>query len=491
MVSEQQIHYLDIDTRTEFRYLGWKIWSIQNTFVLAISISFIPIFFFSNTSLWKVGYFLVSILRIIFSLFLFLDLVAIALIGASVAYNQKFSSLNILEKRFLGLVGFWLFFASIIRMILFEANISTPLTEIDFYSKYLSLLSDTGFLIVWVISNILLIILLVVDSQINPLEIRKGFFEDHRSKFGLFSLLPVLILLLGNVFLDSLSSFALFEEYGSSLIYLVFGLVVSKYIITPVLGKQAGRIEIIQIFKSKVRTSEGDPRRPIIINMRKTKYLKNTKKVRNAIMIIGIFLIIFPFSPFFITSMYKGPEVSVTIHRQYSDNDALNTLLYIEGLPLNSITSITSEHIMTNNTLNNKLNLIEESANIDFTYLLRSSPKTISLYWDVNIINLGDVLLDTSIVGDYWYSQSYDRLNDYATIFIYWVDGNRYGNLEAFNSSEPYAEWLYKGEFNWITNSGSFFGGRAVYVAQLLFLDDNFEPVCFIFRERGGGSFYI
>ncbi|PWI47147.1 hypothetical protein CEE45_13100 [Candidatus Heimdallarchaeota archaeon B3_Heim] len=492
MATENQIHDLDISWQLELRFLGWRIWWFQNTIFVAMVISLIPIIIFSISGLWKFGYFLFSILKITFSIYLLLDLIAVALIGANIASSRNLRNINRLEKRFLAIIGLCFLLTLIIRLLLIGICFSSSLTDINILSQYVGLLTESWFLFIWVVSNALLFTILITDSHINHIDVRRGVLEEPRVVFGFFSFVPVFVLFFER--LTHISSSLFYDQYSAPL-YIGVALVMSKCLVAPALGRRAGKLEIKKIIESHLVPEIDKSRRSIIVNMKKTRYLKSTKRIRNVFVVIGIFSLLFPFSPLFLTKMYKEPEISVIISRPHANNEALSVLEYVEVLPLKNITGINSENIMTNSTLQERLNLIEDSKFVDIFYLFSSTPSYLSLFWEMSVEKLNDLLLDTSIVKSYWpegRSGYYGYEEDFEdSYFVYWVDGTKNYNLDSFNSSEPFAEWLCKGIQSWSTNSGSLFGSNTLYVDQLLFLDVNLDPVCFVYREYSGGYYYI
>ena len=434
-----QTHDLDISRHKELRFWGWRLWSLQNTFFIVITLILIPTALLVISSYWKIGFLVFSILKIVFSIALILDLIAIALFGVCLLFSKRISEMNRLEKGFLGIVLVWLFITSILRFLLIGSILFSPLAEMTFLDIYYDLLTEPWFLVFWAGSNSLLILILIADSRINQRKIRNGILEDHRSVFGLFSGFPVLIL--GVVYLfESFGVTSLFYG-GSTFSYVSFSIVVSKIFIGPVLGRRAGKLEIDEIIASTLPSDFDTRKGPLLVNMKKTRYLKYTKKLRNIVVGTVIFLLVLPISPFFLTNLYKEPDINVTINRSYSDNEALGVLRHIEALPLENLVGINSEHIMTNRTLHTKLDLISNSTNVDIFYLFRPSSSYFSLYWEVDVENVNDLLLDTSVLQNYWVIDYWYDDSLYDAYFIYWNGGNSYHDLETFNSSELYAEW--------------------------------------------------
>jgi hypothetical protein len=421
-----------------------------------------------------------------------LDLIAVISIGTSFISGKRLYKMNRVDLIYLTLIGLWLLLTFIIRSLLIGISLFAPLTDIKFLNSYVELLRNNEFIFIWVISNTLLILFLVTDSYINTPKEMRQIFNDPRFVFGLFSLVPVLVL-----FFESFLhlSYFFFNEGVSSMVYIGLALVVSKSVVAPILGRRVGKLETKKIIESNLPLEIVESKMPIIINMKKTRYLRFTKKITNIFVVIGIISLILPFSPFFLMNMYKEPEISVTIYRLYTDNEALGILEYVEGLPLASIAGINSENIMTNSTLQDRLNLIEDSTIDDIFYIFSSSPSYLRLFWEMSVEKLNDTLLDTSIVENYWpqsRSGYYGYEEDFEdSYFFYWVDGTKHFNLGSFNSSELYAEWLCKGIQTWTTNRGSLFGSNTIFVDQLVFLDDNLNPVCFVYREYSGGYYYI
>ncbi|MFX1533193.1 MAG: hypothetical protein ACFFDI_03075 [Promethearchaeota archaeon] len=198
------------------------------------------------------------------------------------------------------------------------------------------------------------------------------------------------------------------------------------------------------------------------------------------------------------------PNMTVNITRIATTVEKQAVLEYIESLDLKTITNYTNlgENVLDNETLNSYLETIEEfTKNIgnnrgggSFTYRFNW---TVAVYEsDFSFLN------NTSFLESYpnWTARLHDQwpLN-YFIYYLTWWDANgtqhvstptEYDKevvLQQTNFSEGLEiSWIYVGYLNYYYSGGFGCGAYWNYVAQLIFLNDNLDLVCFAISEWPG-----
>ncbi len=475
------VHDLEVDKYVEFQYIGWKLWSTQNTVFFFLLFLLFPIVILNFTAFWKTGHLLSSIIRILVTALLVLDLLAVLCISLGIILERKSTTRLEVKAGFVTVSCFWILITGLVRIPFLYGSIFSPFSNLDFLSVYFDYFIDPLFLFLWSISNIFLVLFLLFVSYIEGIKLDKDVLNSPLILFGLFSLGPVIIFTSERIF----NFTKLFLGNGfSQLSYIVFFLFIAKFIITPLLGRRAGNLEMKRIIDLDISSKVDNIRPKITIKFHKTRFLKYMKKVQASLILLFLFSLLLPLSPVFIMNLYKTPQISINLDRNYADNESMNVMNHVEALPLQDLARIDSDNIMTNHTLTERLKFIEDAQMMDIFYLFRRSPSSISLTWRVSIKDLSSVLLDTNNLEtiietysalDWWFIEE--------AYFVYWVDGDLRDDHESFNSSELYAKWLYVGYYYWYTNSGSIFGGSSTTVNQIVFLDSNLDPICLFFDE--------
>ncbi|MFX0204813.1 MAG: hypothetical protein ACFFDT_02420 [Candidatus Hodarchaeota archaeon] len=198
---------------------------------------------------------------------------------------------------------------------------------------------------------------------------------------------------------------------------------------------------------------------------------RSSKRTIGIIVILTLLMFTLPFSPLFFMKLFPSSETYEAYITRTADD--MEILQYVETLSLYEITEIPPRYyLMTNSTLE--------------YFLKRISSRTISFQWFVSLKNESRIL-GSSLFDRYWNMEE----EEHYEYLIWWSNSTRYcevgldqSDIEETNFSQftLRVNWVYTGFFVYDEVSGPL---AALYleVYQLLFLNEDLQPVCFSFNQ--------
>jgi hypothetical protein len=493
-----------------FRFRGWHIWYFQNVLILVTVLFILPNLFLTIIFLWQLGSLLASIMNTFFFIALILDITVVIIISFSFLM-EYFDSKHDLSwiVLLLPICGFvWVGLSLIWR---FPYYIQGPLNfgfgmKININPAYslifIRLEQEPSSLLILITGSLVFLSFLILQDflfskklQLNAQSIDKISFPNIGTFYGGSNVIGTLLFVFYAIFAEPQTVLPDFLHW------ILILAIIFKLVLTPLLGMVTTRKLVSCSSReygdtdNEVKTSKLSHR---FLGGCRSVTLIPSRRTRHRIYLGTLFLLFFPFSPFFFLNYSPQPYIDGPyIYREASTPEAMDVLRYIEELDLGEITGYDSyirkrflkePWIMTNETLSFYLQKIE---NATLGNPFTPHPYSLGLTWNVKVLKNETTFLNLTTLVYYWEKGPSIPFSDHEIGYLtWWKDETQFTerfiddlNRSTFLNYSLPTTWVYLGDFHYYEYSGDL-GALGIYLKQVLFLDTNLNLVCFAHTGR-------
>lgn len=465
---------------------GWRLLYVQNILIIIAILFFPPQFFFLFFS-WQLAYILGGIINLTFTFAIIIDLIAILLIcisyGAISYYSEEKQSQWRLITMILGLCWVGLSFIWRINLFIYgpydigfsmRSLIATPFFGTIIFENpilFFILLVASLLFLAFFYSNDMLLFSKQPELRIKGSNINIGTFYGFCNLFGA-SLL---------IFYFNYSSKVDSFNVPLSPLWVIQLAIFIKLIITPILGIRTCR----KSMSSQIHEQEVTPVAFSILHepfswLRNIWHISGKSRLlpskSTSLMFSGLLLVLllFPLSPFSIHHLIPQPTIKGPfIYRNYSNNEALAALEYLESASIAGITGCPPIYSMENETMSFFLDRITKGISIEGSSF---HPYAYTFIWNVSLKETDFPTLNYSTVDINW-------LDSVVNCFTWWENSTYHHistlwgdelNETTFYKYSAMVKWVYYGWFKYSEVFGEV-GAHYIDVKQLMYLSANFQ----------------